>query len=391
MRTLHFNVALIAAVSLVLGLASRPAFAQSIPPPDHVVIVIEENHSYAQIIGSAQAPYINSLAQQGALFTNSFGVTHPSEPNYLALFSGSTQGVTDDGCTYTFGTPNLGRLLFDSAFTFGGYSEDLPSTGSTVCSNLKYFRKHNPWVNWQQDISTSINSLSPSVNMPFSSFPTGNYASLPTVSFVVPNQDNDMHDGTIQQADSWLQAHIDGYVQWSQSHNSLLIVTWDEDDRSSSNHIPTIFVGPMVRQGQYPETINHYNVLRTIEDMFALAHAGQSGSVNPITDCWTTSTSPAVPANPSNLDATAIWVSEIDLTWTDNSTNEDGFNIYRATANGSANGSTFVQVGAVGIGATSFQDTGLERNTKYYYRVRAFNAVGESADSNTASARTRPK
>jgi phosphatidylinositol-3-phosphatase len=381
----EFRVSNLAAILLllVLGLHSGLAFGQSIPRPDHVVIVIEENHSYGEVIGNVQAPYINSLAQQGALFTRSFGVTHPSEPNYLALFSGSTQGVTDDGCSYTFGTPNLGRLLYDSAYTFGGYSEDLPATGSTVCNYLKYFRKHNPWVNWQQDISPSINSLSTSVNMPFSSFPS-NYALLPTVSFVVPNQDNDMHDGTIQQADSWLQAHLDGYIQWAQSNNSLLIVTWDEDDSSMSNQIPTIFVGPMVQRGQYAETINHYNVLRTIEDMFGLSYAGQSSTANPITDCWTTSV--PVPAAPGNLSATAVSASQINLTWTDNSANETGFHIYRST-----NGTTFVLVGAVGSGTTSFANTGLQRNTKYYYRVRAFNASGESADSNTASTRTRAK
>src|SRR5258708_7977000 len=312
-RMRHFNAVLTTILVLVFGFRSSATFGQSIPRPDHVVIVVKENHSYAEIIGSVNAPYINSLAQLGASFTNSFGITHPSEPNYLAFFSGSTQGVTDDGCTYTFGTPNLGRLLLDATLTFGGYSEDLPSIGSTVCSNLKYFRKHNPWVNWQLDISPSINDLPVSVNMPFTSFPA-DYASLPTLSFVIPNQDDDMHDGTILQADTWLMSHIDGYVQWAQTHNSLLIVTWDEDDSSSNNHIPTIFAGPMVRQGQYSESINHYNVLRTLEDMFGLAYAGQSGSANPILDCWTTSPPPA-PAAPSNVKANAVSPSQINLTW----------------------------------------------------------------------------
>jgi hypothetical protein len=378
------NASLISTMIVVYGLAIRPAYGQSVPRPDHVVIVIEENHSYAEIIGNLQAPYMNTLAQQGALFTNSFGVTHPSEPNYLALFSGSTQGVTDDGCTYTFGTVNLGRLLLDAGFTFGGFSEDLPSTGSTVCNFLKYFRKHNPWVNWQQDISPSSNSLPVSVNMPFTSYPA-DYTTLPTLSTVVPNQDHDMHDGTIGQADSWLQANIDGYVQWAQTHNSLLIVTWDEDDSSSGNHIPTIFVGPMVRQGQYPEAVNHYNVLRTIEDMFGLAYAGQSGSATPITDCWTISP-PPVPAAPSGLRATAVSPSQINLTWTDNSLDETGFHIFRST-----NGSTFTQVGSVASNVISFSDTGLQRSTRYYYRVRAFNASGESGDSNTVSVRTPRK
>src|SRR5262245_37258153 len=84
----------------------------SLPPtPDHVVIAIEENRAYSQIIGSSAAPYINSLATQGALMTNSFAIEHPSEPNYLDLFSGSNQGVTDDSCPHTFSTPNLGGEL----------------------------------------------------------------------------------------------------------------------------------------------------------------------------------------------------------------------------------------------------------------------------------------
>ena len=126
-------------------------------------------------------------------------------------------------------------------------------------------------------------------------------------------------------------------------------------------------------------------MLRTIEDMFGLAYAGQSGSANPITDSWTTSPPPP-PAAPSNLKATAISASQINLTWTDNSPNETGFHIFRST-----NGTTFTQVGTVGSGVTGFPDTGLQRNTKYYYRVRAFDANGESADSNTISARTKPK
>ncbi|HEV7674023.1 MAG TPA: alkaline phosphatase family protein, partial [Candidatus Angelobacter sp.] len=135
-----------------------------IAPPDHVVIVIEENHSFASIIGSSSAPYINSLAQQGALFTQSFGVEHPSQPNYLDLFSGSNQGITDDTCPHTFSTENLASELAAAGQTFTGFSEDLPSAGSTVCTSGGYARKHAPWVNFTNVPTTS--------NQPFTSFPT---------------------------------------------------------------------------------------------------------------------------------------------------------------------------------------------------------------------------
>jgi len=250
-----------------------------IPRPGHVVIVIEENHAYSQIIGSPNAPYINSLAQQGALITNSHAITHPSEPNYLDLFSGSNQGVTDDSSPHSFSTPNLASELLRSGLTFGGYSESLPVPGYSGTSfQGLYYAKHNPWV--------SFTNVPAADNMPFAGFFPSNFAQLPTVAIVVPNVFNDMHSGTIQEGDAWLESNLDGYVQWARTHNSLLIVTWDEDDSFSNNHIATLFVGPMVTPGPYGLTINHFDVLRTVEDMYGLPYAGASGRAPPITYIW---------------------------------------------------------------------------------------------------------
>ncbi len=280
---------LLALFTIPQGHAAPQASVPGLPRPDHVVVVVEENHSFSQVIGSSAAPYINALARGGASFTNAHGVTHPSQPNYLALFSGATQGVTNDSCPHTFATANLGRQLLDAGLTFAGYSEDLPAVGSTVCSSGAYQRKHSPWVNFS--------NVPASTNRPFTSFPT-DYSQLPQIAFVVPNQNHDMHDGSSQQGDTWLQQHLDSYAQWARTHNSLLIVTWDEDDFTSANHIPTIFVGPMVRTGAYAESINHYRVLRTLEDMYHLPYAGASAQATPITDVWvgaTPGTATAVP------------------------------------------------------------------------------------------------
>jgi phosphatidylinositol-3-phosphatase len=256
----------------------RPVQAASLPRPNHVVIVIEENRAFAQIIGLSSAPYLNTLANEGALFTHSFAITHPSEPNYLALFSGSTQGIVDDSCPHTFSGPDLGEELLAAHDSFAGYSESLPGTGYTGCSaSALYARKHNPWVNFT-DVPSSD-------NLPWTSFPS-NYNSLPTISIVVPNLQDDMHDGTIQQGDTWLQQHLSGYIQWAKTQNSLLVVTWDEDDGTQTNQIPTIIVGQMVKSGQYSETINHYTILRTLEDMYGLSYAHNSATASPITDCW---------------------------------------------------------------------------------------------------------
>jgi phosphatidylinositol-3-phosphatase len=264
------------ALSLALGAAGQSAPA-SVPTPAHVVVVIEENHGYSQIIGSSQAPYINTLALEGALFTSSSALAHPSQPNYLDLFSGSNQGVIDDSCPHTFSVASLESELNGAGKTFKGYSEGLPAVGSTICTSGLYARKHVPWTDFSKDLTAD--------NQPFTSFPT-NYSKLPTVAWVIPNLDDDMHDGTIQQGDSWLQTHLLAYVTWAMTNNSLLIVTFDEDQGTSANHIVTIFVGPMVKPGKYSEKINHYNVLRTIEDMYSLGHLGNSASATPIKDVW---------------------------------------------------------------------------------------------------------
>ena len=249
----------------------------SVPQPAHVIVVMEENHGYSQIIGSSEAPYINSLAAQGALFTNSSGIAHPSQPNYLAIFSGSTQGIVNDSCPHTFSAQDLESELTGKGFTFTGYSEGLPSVGSKACTSGLYARKHVPW--------TDFSKGNPNNNQPFTSFPS-NFSKLPAVAWVIPNLDDDMHNGTVQQGDSWLQTNLMPYVTWAQTNNSLLIVTFDEDQGTSANHIATIFVGPMVKPGKYSEKINHYNVLRTIEDMYGLSHLGKTASASPITDVW---------------------------------------------------------------------------------------------------------
>jgi len=269
--------ALVATASMLC--AAGPSLGKGqVPTPDHVIIVMEENHSYSEIIGNGQALYINTLADDGALFTQSFAITHPSQPNYLALFSGSTQGVNSDDCPQNLGNiVNEESEMIKKGLSFRGYSEGLPKKGSEVCDDGEYARKHVPWTNFTNDPGK--------YSLPFTNFPT-NYAKLPKVSWVIPNLLDDMHDGTIQEADVWLEDNLAGYVNWAATNNSLLIVTWDEDDGTENNQIPTIFVGQMVKQGQYSEQINHYNVLRTIEAMYGLKAMANEKDVQPITDVW---------------------------------------------------------------------------------------------------------
>ncbi|MFJ8195918.1 alkaline phosphatase family protein [Streptomyces sp. NPDC096152] len=264
-----------------LGGSSSAQAAAGVPNPDHVVVVVFENHAYSQVIGSSSAPYINSLKSGGANLTQSYGLTHPSQPNYFALFSGSTQGITDDSC-YTPGfssAPNLASEQLAAGRTWASYNESLPSQGSTTCSSGTYARKHNPWFGFGNVPTSSAYT--------FAQFPA-DYSTLPQMSFVIPNLCSDMHDCSVSTGDTWLKNNLGAYATWARTHNSLLVVTFDEDNRLSGNRIPTVLYGQPVTPGSSSSTTyNHYDLLRTLEDTQGLAaHAGNAASAQDITGIW---------------------------------------------------------------------------------------------------------
>jgi acid phosphatase len=251
--------------------------ADGIPRLDHIVVVVLENKPLGSLIDNTSAPFLNRLTGSGAVLTQSYAIAHPSQPNYLALFSGSTQAVTSDACPQQFDGPNLAQSLIDAGKTFVGYSESMPSAGYLGCSAHPYARKHNPWADFS--------GLPESLNQPFTAFPT-DYSQLPTVAFVIPNLDDDMHDGTITQGDQWLAANLSSYVSWAPAHNSVLIVTTDEDDNSHDNQIATLVAGAHVLPGRYDTRTDHYGVLRTILDSQSLEPIGNAAQAAPISEIW---------------------------------------------------------------------------------------------------------
>jgi len=300
--------------------------------PSHTVIVVIENKTYDEIVGNSSAPYINGLLANShtASFTQSISSTHPSQPNYLMLFSGSTQGVTDDyvPANLPFTAPNLGAAVVNAGLTFIGYSEDLNYTGSTDSIVNKYVRKHNPWVNWQ---GTGTNGISPNANRSFGDFPS-DYNQLPVVSFVIPNLDHDMHDGTIADCDSWLQNNLDGYIQWCINNNSLFVLTTDEVDYTSSANILTFFMGANTQGGVYNQMISHYNVLRTIEDLYGLPGIGASADAQPINSVWLN----VLPLQLTKFDA-SLANNIVNISWkTTTEINTLKFIVERSTNNGNS-------------------------------------------------------
>ncbi|GII28232.1 alkaline phosphatase family protein [Planotetraspora mira] len=272
---------IVAAIGLWTG--TQASSAATVPSPSHIVVVVMENHAYSQVIGSSSAPYINSLAKGGANLTNMYAETHPSQPNYYAMFSGSTQGITGDGCvTIGFSSAaNLASETIAAGKTWASYNEGLPSQGSTVCTNSsgKYAQKHNPWFGFKNIPTSSAYT--------FAQFPT-DFTKLPKISYVTPNLCSDMHDCSVSTGDTWVKNKLGAYATWAKANNSLLVVTFDEDNSLSGNKIATVVYGQPVKAGSTSATkYNHYNLLRTLEDMVGTStHAGNAASASDITGIW---------------------------------------------------------------------------------------------------------
>ncbi len=252
------------------------------PHPDHIIFIWFENKNYSSIVGSSDAPYINSLIAKGTLFTNTFAITHPSYPNYVDFFAGDPNGVINDDCINTsdLTTPNLYTSLDNAGKSFAWYSEGLPETGSTVCKAYPYVEKHNP--------TTIFANVPGSANKRFKDFPT-DYSQLENVVCITPNSKNDMHDGSVADGDTWLKTNLSSLADWCQTHNSIFVVYFDENDGSNGNRIPVVAVGQPVKTNfQRNSLYDHYNWTRTICSMFSAPEAWTTNlsSRSRIDSCW---------------------------------------------------------------------------------------------------------
>jgi hypothetical protein len=282
------------------------SLAQPVATPSHVVIVMEEDR-FANAIGdTTNMPYTNQLASTGLVYSNAHGLDTPAQEgqmDYLALYSGSTQGVTSNSYSGPFSGTNLAQSLNNTTGrSFAGYSESLPSNGDTTDAFAAepgnpayddlYVRAYNPMA---QFTNVGTGKTNAQVNLTFGNFPTtsAGYAALPTVSIVVPNTLDNSHGSNDtnpfatdpsqynflrQNADTWLQNNINGYLQWAKANNSLLIILGDEGDRqhgftSLATNDPTMIINGasgLFVPGTDTSNVNPYSVLRTIEDMYGL-------------------------------------------------------------------------------------------------------------------------
>src|SRR6202162_4117622 len=289
----------------------------------HVFVIMMENTGFDSLIGNPNAPFINSVAATNGLATNYFGVTHPSQPNYIAATSGSTNGVPDDN-DITINVPNIVDQLEAHGKTWKAYMQSLSLCNGNLldhaCGNQLYERKHNPFVSYQ-DVQNSPARLANIVD--FSQFATdlGNNR-VPDYTGISPDQCNDMHGRAATPADpcdfSQVQKLIatgDVFLKSTVSEiissrawtgNSIIFITWDESDFTGSGpfgfgdtsgccdanpgggHVVTLTISPSDHSARTSNiAYNHYSMLATIEGgwkLGCLANTCDTANVPPMSD-----------------------------------------------------------------------------------------------------------
>ena len=215
------------------------------------------------------------------------GVAHPSLPNYLALVSGSTQGIHDDCTDCVVNAVSLADTLAEAHRTWKTYAEGLPSPGFTGAGVGAYAKKHDPFLYFAGVLKRPawLRRV-----VPFSSFGGDLRAGrLPSFSLVVPDLCNDMHDCNVATGDRWLARNIAPILVSPQLARSVVFVVFDEGttDAGGGGSVAALALGPAVRRGStYTPPTSHYGLLRTIEDAWGLPRLGASRIASPITGIW---------------------------------------------------------------------------------------------------------
>ncbi len=243
--------------------------------PPHVMVIVEENHSYSEVIGSPDMPYLNSLAGRYGLATNYFDLSHPSEPNYLGMISGSIWDNPADRTPQegTYSGQTLVGQMAASGIAWKAFMEDMP-----VACDLNdtygpggYDVNHNPFMyfNTIRNVPSQCGRV-----VPFNQLAADlNSGSAPAFIYVTPNITHDMHDGSLQQGDAWLQQEIPLVLasSWYRS-GGIVVITFDEGE--SSDRVATIVISASDHGVRLTSMTNHYGLLRGLEETYKLPLLG---------------------------------------------------------------------------------------------------------------------
>jgi len=261
-----------ASTSPIAAVTPGPA----LPRLAHIFVILMENESGSQIVGSSQAPFLNRLADRYSLATDYSALFHPSLPNYIALTSGSNQGITDDrsppSAGYAVAATDLADRIEAAGLTWKAYAESMPSPGYAENTPL-YATRHVPFL-YYKDILDDPARLRSHV-VPFSDLAADlrSPATTPDFAFITPNMRDDMHDAPVAVGDAWLAREVPrilGSPAFTRER-SLLVVTWDEGS-ATDNHVATILAGSGARPHfRSARPYDHYSLLHTIEADWGLA------------------------------------------------------------------------------------------------------------------------
>jgi phosphatidylinositol-3-phosphatase len=266
---------------------AKPPASVRLPAFTHVVLVVFENHEATSIAGNPDAPTFNALAHRYATLTHYDAVAHPSLPNYLALVSGSTQGITSDCTECIVPARSLADTLAAAGRTWKTYAEDLPYPGYTGASAGRYAKKHDPFLYFRDVVDSRARR---NRVVPFTRLARDlARRRLPDFSLVVPNLCHDMHDCSVATGDAWLKAHIVPLLRSPALRGGVVFVVFDEgtSDEGGGGRIEALALGQTVRRGsKFTKSTNHYGLLRTIEDAWRLPRLRLSRTGRPIGEIW---------------------------------------------------------------------------------------------------------
>jgi hypothetical protein len=254
----------------------QPAAGLPRSKASHVLVIMMENEEDTSIVGNAEAPYANSLIHRYGLATQSFAITHPSLPNYLALTSGSTQGATSDCTECSANAVNIVDQLEAAHISWKAYMEDLPEPCFKGAESGGYAKKHDPFI-YYDDIASSARRCEKIVG--FAQLAADlRKGALPTYAWISPNLCDDGHNCGVSGGDKFLARTVPALLR-ELGPQGFLVLTWDEGatndgccgGAAQGGHIATIVAGPDVRRGaREGEPIDHYGVLGTIEQALGL-------------------------------------------------------------------------------------------------------------------------
>jgi phospholipase C len=242
--------------------------------PSHVFVIVMENRSYDQAI---TGHYISKLASEFSVATDYHGVSHPSLPNYLALTSGNTWGITDDGY-HQLPAGGLGTELTAAGISWRAYMEGM--TAGCFNSPYPYALKHNPFAYYGNGCPRQV--------VPFTKFTSDMKGNVPRFVWITPDLCHDGHDCSTTVADQWLSQTVPKILAtsaWQQ--NGLLLITWDEGE-DSANHVLTLVIHPHPAVHTSALAYNHYSLLATIEDRLIVARLGLADHVSAMRDLLAT-------------------------------------------------------------------------------------------------------